>query len=285
VNYQITAAEIRGFHDHGRLKGDAMVLDPKGNARTPGPLGRIPDEFGGRFPGPLRFGPKGGPGKGKTETKASKTPPPDESDGTSDALNEKVAKEAAQFVGKPVVGSGECYDLAVAIANAAGAKTASDFAKITGSRDQDYQWGKLITPDKIKPGDTLQFRNHKMVIATTITVTKGGKVIEKSPSPSIQEYVRAPQHTATVLSVNADGSFMVAEQHVLNRITGTESLTIKGDNRVYTRNTTLPPEIKTRTEHDVQIVTTTETKITVSGKIFPYRPQEDPKHKKDLDLH
>jgi hypothetical protein len=198
--------------------------------------------------------------------------------------NEKVAKEAAQFVGKPVVGSGECYDLAVAIANAAGAKTASDFAKITGSRDQDYQWGKLITPDKIKPGDTLQFRNHKMVIATTITVTKGGKVIEKSPSPSIQEYVRAPQHTATVLSVNADGSFMVAEQHVLNRITGTESLTIKGDNRVYTRNTTLPPEIKTRTEHDVQIVTTTETKITVSGKIFPYRPQEDPKHKKDLDL-
>jgi hypothetical protein len=261
-----------------------MVFDPKGNARTPGPLGRIPDELGGRVPGPLRFGPKGGHGKGKTETKASKTTPPDKPDGTSDALNEKVAKEAEQFVGKPVVGRGECYDLAVAIANAAGAKTASDFAKITGSRDQDYQWGKLITPDKIKRGDTLQFRNHKMVIATTITVTKGGKAIEKSPRPSIEEYVRGPQHTATVISVNADGSFTVAEQHVLNRATGKESLTIKGDNRVYTRNTTLPPEIKTRTEHDVQIVTTTETKITVSGKVFPYRPQEDPKHKKELDF-
>jgi hypothetical protein len=261
-----------------------MVFDPKGNARTPGALGRIPDELGGRVPGPLRYGPKGDPGNGKTETKASKTTPPDKPDGTSDALNEKVAKEAEQFVGKPVVGSGECYDLAVAIANAAGAKTASDFAKITGSRDQDYQWGKLIAPDEIKRGDTLQFRNHTIVIATTITVTKGGKVIEKSPRPSIEEYVRSPQHTATVISVNADGSFNVAEQHVLNRATRTISPTIKGDNRVYIRNTTLPPEIKTRTENDVPIVTTTETKITVSGKVFPYRPQEDPKHKKDLDF-
>jgi hypothetical protein len=261
-----------------------MVFDPKGNARTPGPLGRISDEFGGRAPGPLLFGPKGGPGKGKAETKASKPTLPDEPDGTSDALNEKVAKEAEQFVGKPVVGRGECYDLGVAIANAAGAKTASDYAKITGSRDQDYQWGKLTTLDQIKRGDTLQFRNHKMVIATTITVTRDGKVTEKSPRPSTEEYVRGPQHTATVISVNADGSLTLAEQHVLNRATGEESLTIKGDNKVYTRSITLPPEIKTRTEHDVQIVTTTERKVTVSGKIFPYHPQEDPNHKKDLNF-
>ena len=77
-----------------------MVFDPKGKARTPGPLGRIPDEFGGRVPGPLQFGPKGGPGKGKSETKAPKTAPPDEPDGTSDALNEKVAKELGFEDGK-----------------------------------------------------------------------------------------------------------------------------------------------------------------------------------------
>jgi hypothetical protein len=260
-----------------------MVFESRGNARTPGPLGQVPSALGGRVPGPLRSGPKDDPGKGKTATQSSKATPPDQADGTSDALNERVAKAAEGYVGKPVVGSGECYDAAVAIAKAAGAKSAADFDKITGSRDQDYRWGKPITLDQVKRGDQLQFRNHKIVIETTITVTKGGKVIEKRPKPSIETYSRVPQHSATVIAVNPDGSFTVVEQHVLNRATGNLSDTVKGDNRVYTKNTTLQ-ERKTRTENDVEIVTTIEKKITVTGKIMPYRPQEDPKHKKDLDF-
>lgn len=260
-----------------------MLFGFRGSAQTPGPLGRIPGALGGRTPGPLRSGEKDDPGKGKTATKAPQKAPSDQADGTSDALNERVAKEAEGYVGKPVVGSGECYDLADAVAKAAGAKTASDFAKITGSRDQDYQWGKPISLDQVKRGDQLQFRNQKIRIETTTTVTQGGKVIEKSPKPSIEEYSRSPQHSATVLSVNADGSLTVAEQHVLNRATGALSTTVKGDNRVYTTNKTLR-EVKTRKENGVEIVTTIEKKITVSGKILAFRPQEDPKHKKDLDF-
>ncbi|MGA2644821.1 MAG: hypothetical protein ABSF15_08905 [Candidatus Sulfotelmatobacter sp.] len=261
-----------------------MVFEYRGNAQTPGPLGQIPGAPGGRVPGPLRSGPKDEPGKGNTATKASKTTTPGQGDGTSDALNEKVAKIAEGYVGKPSVGDGQCYALADAIAKAAGAKTASDFVKVTKSRDQDYPWGKPITLDQVKRGDQLQFRNHKMVIETTITVTKGGKVIERSPKPSIEVYSRVPQHTATVTHVNPDGSFTVAEQHVIDRDTGKESDTVHGENKVYYKNRTLPPEIKTRTENDVEIVTTIEKKIIVSGKILPYRPQEDPKHKKDLDF-
>lgn len=259
-----------------------MVFEYRGNTRTPGPLSQIPGALGGRVPGPLRGG-KDDPGKGKTETKASKTKPPDQADdGTSDDLNERMAKEAEEYVGKPSVGTGECYDLADAIAKAAGAKTASDFDKITGSRDQDYKWGKPITLDQVKRGDQLQFRNHRIKIETTVTVTKGGKA--ESPKRTIDEYNRVPQHSATVIRVNDDGSFTVAEQHVIDRSTNNLDGKVHGDNKVYFKNQTLQTVTKT-TENDVEVVTTTVKKITVSGKIMPYRPQENPKHKKDLDFH
>lgn len=259
-----------------------MVFEFRGNTRTPGPLGQVPGTVGGRIPGPLRGGKDDHRGKGQTETKASKTTLPKQGDGTSDELNEKVAKEAEGYVGKPSVGDGECYALVDAIAKAAGAKPASDFDKITGSRDQDYKWGKPISLDEVKRGDQLQFRNHRIKIETTVTVTKGGKA--EITKHTIDEYNRVPQHSATVIQVNDDdGSFSVAEQHVIDRGTGNPSNKVHGDNRVYYKNRALQTVTKT-TENDVEVVTTTVKKITVSGKIMPFRPQKDPKHKKDIDF-
>src|SRR5216684_2067750 len=241
-----------------------MVFEYRGNARTPGPLGRVPGALGGRVPGPLRSEPKGEPGKGSTATKASKTTP-DQADGTSDALNEKVAKAAEGYVGKPVVGSGECYDLADAIAKEAGAKSAPDFGKVTKSKSQDYVWGKPVKLSEIKRGDQVQFRNHKIVIDITTTVTKDGKVIEESPKPSHEEHVRG-QHSATVLSVNADGTFTVVEQHVLDPTGKQLSDTVRGTNTVYPKNKTTE-DIQTRSENGHKIVKTTRKTITVTGKI------------------
>jgi hypothetical protein len=264
------------------MKGDAMVFEYRGNTRTPGLLGQVPGALGGRVPGPLRSGPKDESGKGNTATKASKTTP-DQAAGTSDALNAKAAKEALGYVGKPVVGRGECFDLVDAIARNTGAKSASGFDKITGSRDQNYRWGAEVPLKDVKVGDSLQFRDHKIVIETTITVTKDGKVIEKSPSPSREVHNRAPQHSAIVVSINPDGSLDVVEQHVIDPKNPDKLSGLVRRNTLYIKNQTMQDK-KTKTENDHQIVTTIEKKITVSGKVWVYHPQENPEQKKDLDF-
>jgi hypothetical protein len=213
------------------------------------------------------------PGKDATATKKTVTVAnAGPAKGTSDELNSKVEKEAAEYVGKPVVGRGECYDLADAVLKNTGAKSAPDFDKITGARNQDYKWGAKIDLKDVKPGDVLQFRDQHIKIETTKVVKRDGVVIEKSPRPSVEEHHRGPQHTSIVLSKNGDGTMTVAEQHVIDPKHPDQLSDTVRKNKLYTESST-HTESKTRNEGGHEIVEETTTKITVTGKTYAYRPQ------------
>src|SRR5215831_7746567 len=156
-----------------------------------------------------------------------------------DDVNLGVRAEAGHLVGKNIVGRGECYDLADHVLREAGAKSAPDFQKITGKRDQDYKWGTPIDVKDAKPGDILQFRDHHVQIET---VTKATMTYPDGSSKQIvkkehESYNRAPQHTSVVLANNGDGKMTVAEQHVLDRNTGRLSTTVRR-NELYTQDGT-----------------------------------------------
>ena len=190
-----------------------------------------------------------------------------------DDLNLEVRNDAIHMVGKPVVGDGECYDLADRVLRSSGAKSAPDFGKVTKSRDQDYKWGTPVDLKDVKPGDILQFRNHEINIHTVKKTTKtfpgGGSSVSKD-----ENTVTLPrgQHTAIVLANDGDGTMSLAEQHVIDHATGKLSTTIR-KNTLYTKD--VPPTTTTRTrqEGDATVKEETTVTITVSGTIWAYRPQ------------
>ncbi len=194
-------------------------------------------------------------------------------DGGDDA-NLEVRAAAGHLVGKKVVGSGECYDLADEVLREAGAKSAPDFEKVTKSRDQDYKWGTPINPKDAKPGDILQFRDHQITKETVkkITKTYPDGHSEQSVSKESSTYNRSPQHTSVVLSNEGDGKMTVAEQHVLDHDTGKLSSTVR-KNDLYTKDVPATTTIKHRTEGNVSIKEETTVTISVSGKVWAYRPQ------------
>jgi cell wall-associated NlpC family hydrolase len=216
------------------------------------------------------------PGKGATATKTATAVAKTKSAqaaGTSDALSNKVESEAAAGVGKPVVGRGECYDLADAVLQNAGAKSAPDFDKITGSRKQDYKWGTPVELKDVKPGDVLQFRDQHIRIETTKLVKRDGRVIEKSPRPSVKKHHRGPKHTSIVLENNGHGSMVVAEQHVIDPKDPTKLSTTVRKNTLDTESTT-KTDSKVRHEGGHEIVEETTVKITVTGITRAYRPEQ-----------
>lgn len=259
-----------------------MVWEYKGNIRTPGPLRGVPGALGGRAPGPLRSGPKTGPGGGTATKTADEVPPPPNlgGDGTSATLNQEVATAAATMVGKSVVGptgqpfsdtpdDAQCFYLVDVLLKRAGAFSANDIDPVTGKQNQDYQWSKIqVDLADVKPGDLLQFRDHETEIETATKTTKksGGKLFTPSTPES---HKRGPQHSAIVLKNNGDGTLEIAEQHVLEPGTKKESTTVR-KNTLYTRD--VPATTTTRHEGGDTIETTTT--ITVSGKIWAYRPQK-----------
>jgi hypothetical protein len=220
------------------------------------------------------------PGKGSTATETaapvSKAAPVRVAD-AGDDLNTEVATNAARWVGKPVVGSGECYDYADQVLKDADAKSAPDFGKVTKSEKDNYKWGTPIGLKDVKPGDILQFRDHKVVIETKKKVTKtfpdGHKVTTEEKSS--QELKRG-QHTAVVLANNGDGTMTVAEQHVLDHSTGKLSTTVR-KNTLNTQD--VPATKKTKTTHQGNVKIEEETTVTISvkGNIWPYRPQQKKK--------
>jgi len=216
------------------------------------------------------------PEKSGTAGEVAKATPVKLAGHSSDDLNQRVATEAANLVGKPVVGSGQCYDLADQVLKDAGAKSAPDYGKVTKSEKQDYQWGtKPIDPKDVKPGDVIQFRDHEITIhhvtKTTRTFPGGGKSV--STSGKDESHWRG-QHTAIVLSKNADGSLNVVEQHVKDPSTDKLSETVR-QNKVYTQDTVEKHAPKHRTEKGgVEVEEQTTDTITVSGTIWPYRPEE-----------
>jgi hypothetical protein len=207
----------------------------------------------------------------ETAAPAHEAAPVRVADGLDDT-NLQVRAAAGNLVGKKVVGSGECYDLADQVLRESGAKSAPDFQKVTKKRDQDYKWGAEISPKDAKPGDILQFRNHKIVEEKTIKTTKtypdGHK--EVSSRKESEEHHRG-QHTSVVLANGGDGKMSVAEQHVLDPNTSKLSSTVR-KNDLYTKDTSWTTT-KTRMEGDVQIKEETTVNVTVSGSIHAYRPQ------------
>ena len=190
-----------------------------------------------------------------------------------DDLNLDVRNDAIHMVGKPVVGSGECYDLADQVLKNSGAKSAPDFGKVTKSRDDNYKWGTPVDLKDVKPGDILQFRDHEIKIHTVTKTTKtlpgGGKSVSTDEKTVPLE---RGQHTAIVLSNDGDGTMTVAEQHVLDHQTGKLSTTIRR-NTLYTKDLPTTTTTRTRQEGDVTIKEETTVTISVSGTIWAYRPQ------------
>jgi len=187
------------------------------------------------------------------------------------ALNAKVKSDADASVGNPVVGSGECYDLVDALLAKAGAKSAPDFGKITANAN--YEWGTKIRLDDVKGGDVLQFRNHKITIVTVRVTrrTKPDRSWRETTETTTETHVR-PHHTAVVSSNNRDGTLTVIEQHVKDPDTGELSSVIR-QNTLYVHDRKSPPVEESRQEGDITVDEKTTVKITVSGKIWAYRPQ------------
>ena len=191
----------------------------------------------------------------------------------SDEVNLGVRAAAGHLVGKKVVGTGECYDLADAVLRDAGAKSAPDFGKVTKSPSQDYKWGTKIDVKDAKPGDILQFRDHQIVVdvvkKTTRTYPDGHSTtsIDKSSTP----YKRG-QHTSVVLSNDGDGQMTVAEQHVIDHDTNKLSATVR-KNKLYTQDVPPTSRTKTRMEGNVTVKEETTTTIKVTGQVWAYRPQ------------
>jgi rRNA maturation protein Nop10 len=187
------------------------------------------------------------------------------------ALNAKVKKDADAMVGKPVVGSGECYDFADQLLSKAGAKSAPDFDKITPNAN--YKWGAKIKLSEVKAGDVLQFRDHKIVITTVKKIKKtspDGSWRNETENKS-ETHIR-PHHTAVVSSVESDGSYLVIEQHVKDPNTGALSKVVR-QNKLFV-NSSKPTRTKSsRKEGTVTIEEETTVTITTSGDIAAYHPQ------------
>jgi len=190
-------------------------------------------------------------------------------------LNARVKAKAADLVGKPVVGTGECYDFADKVLRGSSAKSAPDFGKVTTSRKDNYKWGAPVDDLKdVKPGDVLQFRDHQIEI---VTVKKVKKIFAdghstKSGETDTQTLNRG-QHTAVVLSNDGDGILTVAEQHVLDHNTGKLSKTVR-QNKLYTQDVPAKTKKTVTEKGGVTIEEETTVTITVTGTIWAYRPEE-----------
>lgn len=187
------------------------------------------------------------------------------------ALNTRIKAAADALVRKPVLGSGECYDLANSLLTNAGAKSAPAFGKITDTAN--YAWGASIKPSDVKGGDILQFRDHKITITTVKTIRKtfpdGRWRTEKETTT--ETHVR-PHHTAVVSSNDGGGILTVVEQHVKDPDTGKLSAVVR-QNKLFLHNVKPKSSKVSRKEGDVTVDEETTVTITVSGRIWAYRPQ------------
>ncbi len=123
----------------------------------------------------------------------------------------KVSRRIVEFVREHMgerVGRGECWDLAAAALNAAGAKW-----------DGDYGFGREVDPDRepVLPGDIVQFEGVEFK-------WEEGRDVHT---------IRMPHHTAVVLEVlgaasakKAPGAYVIGQQNTreTGRKTGTGDL-------------------------------------------------------------
>jgi plastocyanin len=160
-----------------------------------------------------------------------------------------LAFAQSRFGGR--VGSGECFDLADQALRAAGDKSAADFGTVTPTAD--YVWGTAQQIGQIRPGDIVQFSRYTMRVHTETTSTDGSSSFEDLEQSR-------PHHTAIVETVDANGEVTVLEQNVEGNRTvlrNTLRFTAGSSSTVTFRGT---------------VATTTTVTVTVSGRLWYYRP-------------
>lgn len=175
------------------------------------------------------------------------------------SLSQQVFNYANARLGQRV-GSGECFDLADRALRAAGARTASDYGRIT--RNADYVWGRSVNHQLAISGDVVQFRNYRMIITTvTRTTQRNGNWTEETET---QTQTR-PHHTAIVAAVGQNGAIDVLEQNI-----GT------GSNRRKVQRNTLyfgSPARTTSSTTQGGATTVVTTTIQVTGAARFYRAE------------
>ena len=178
-------------------------------------------------------------------------------------INQTVHNYANTRVGTQV-GNGECFTLADLALRQAGAKSASDYGRITSVAD--YQWGNVVNIGAAIRGDIIQFRNYRVTV-TTITVTRtdtrGGGFSEDT-NTQIETQSRG-HHTAIVDSISANGVISVLEQNVG---TGVNRRKVQR-NMLYFQSYSAPARVARRGN----TTTTVNQKIEVRGRSWFYRPQ------------
>jgi hypothetical protein len=159
------------------------------------------------------------------------------------SVGDKTLAFARQRLGQ-VHGDGECFTLADDALKGAGAKSAADFGTV--APDVDYVWGVAVARASLKPGDIIQMRDYRAEITSDTDHPDGS-------SGSDTRIEERPHHTAIVESVDAEGRATVLEQ---NHPAGT----------AVTRNVIHLKDSSSSSG-------STRTQVTVSGKLWFYRPQ------------
>ena len=158
------------------------------------------------------------------------------------SLGDQVVTFPRRRVGERV-GDGECFALADRALRGAGAKSASDYGRVTP--DADYVWGQAVAVADLRPGDIIQFRNYRY--DRTVVVQDG------NTRRTNTDFQTRPHHTAVVDSVDGDGAVTVLEQNVPRRGSVTRNQLFFTDVNTQDGNTT--------------------TTITVQGTVWFYRPE------------
>jgi hypothetical protein len=176
----------------------------------------------------------------------------DTSGADADDLNETVATKAEALIGSEPVGRRECYDLVDQVLTESGAKSAPDFMAITGGTDQDYIWsGTKVPLGEARRGDIIQLRDYKV------------KVVKDYPDGSGEDYfIENDQHCAVIVGKNEDGSLTVVDQNMTDPDTGKPYAKVRKGEGFFVSS-------KSYTEADG-----TKVKVTVSGKMWVYRPEK-----------
>jgi hypothetical protein len=156
--------------------------------------------------------------------------------------------EFARSKRRTKVGSGECFDLAVAALKETGSKTAYDFGEVTA--DADYTWGSEIALTAVQPGDVIQYRDYTLKktqeIETSYTFPDGSTL---DVSDTAESSLGRPHHTAIATAAPANGVLNVIEQNV-ERVVGHGLEKLVNNGEIYIL---APPKKTTKKTETVRI--------------------------------
>lgn len=162
------------------------------------------------------------------------------------------------------MGAGECWDLADRALRHAGADSST-----TTGLDDDYEWGDPIDVSDVRPGDVLQFRDFVVTTSTTVDVTfaDGSGSVDETEVEALR-----PHHTAIVDAILGTQHLIILEQQVKPLGKRVQRHTIPTQDLAPVVKTT-HKTMKHSSGRMMPATVITTTAISVSGQIWPYRPQ------------